>query len=212
MKLIELPVERVVDLSLEVGMVPDAKFHYRFEEYSKWQIEALCEIGMKPEHTLLDIGCGPLRLGIQAINYLNNGNYFGIDAYPPFNKLGQLIYKESGLTKNYKVILNSEFDFSQLGSGFDFANSQSVFTHLSKEQILLCMHNLKQVMKKGGKLLFTNIPTNYPRGFLYGGQYPMITGAFCTLDFYRQIAKDLQIEFVEKTVEHPTQRVHLFIF
>ncbi|MBI3511386.1 MAG: class I SAM-dependent methyltransferase [Bacteroidetes bacterium] len=212
MKLITLPVERIIDLSLQVGMIPDAKFHYRFEEYSKWQMDALIECGMKPQHKLLDIGCGPLRLGIQAINYLDDSNYCGMDAYPPFIDLGKLFFTETGLKKKYQVILDQEFNFRKFNETFDFAIAQSVFTHLSKEQIETCMRNLKAVMKKGGTLLFTNIQTDYPRGFLYGGIHPMISGAFCNPDYYRAIAKDLQIEFVEKTVKHPTQIAHLFRF
>ena len=39
----------------------------------------MVEHGLKPEHKLLDVGCGPLRGGIKFINYLEPGNYYGVD-------------------------------------------------------------------------------------------------------------------------------------
>lgn len=209
---LSLPVERLVNLCLETGMVPDAKFHYRWNEYAEWQIDSLIAIGMKPEHKLLDIGCGPLRLGIQAIDYLNDGNFYGIDANPAYFELAPHLYKASGLTKKYEMLLDSDFSFHKFGTSFDFAIAQSVFTHLSSVQIMDCLKKLKGVMKKGGVLLFTNIITDYPRGFLYAGRVPMISGTHCTLDFYEGLCKELGLEFIEKTVSHPSQKAHLIKF
>ncbi|HWY38382.1 MAG TPA: class I SAM-dependent methyltransferase [Bacteroidia bacterium] len=210
--LIEIPVNRLIDLCLEVGMVPDQKFHYRWDEYATWQLEGLLQLGMQKTDSLLDIGCGPLRLGVHAINYLNDGNYYGVDATPEYVQLAPLIYKEFGLNKKYHIKLDSDFNFSSFNTTFNFANAQSVFTHLSKDQIVKCLSNLKNVMKKGGIFLFTNIPSSIPRGFLYTGNVPMIAGTHCTIEFYKEIANNLNIEFIEKTITHPTQTAHLFKF
>ena len=43
------------------------------------QLSFLRAHGLKPEHTLLDVGCGSLRAGVHLVPYLNAGNYFGID-------------------------------------------------------------------------------------------------------------------------------------
>lgn len=209
---LKMPVNRLLNICLETGMVPDAKFHYRWDEYAQWQIDGLIEIGMKPNHKLLDIGCGPLRLGTHAIDYLEDGNFYGIDANPAYLELAPIIYKESGLTKKYHIILDSEFNFTKLGSGFDFAIAQSVFTHLSSHQIIHCLKNLKGVMNKDGTLLFTNIITDYPRGFLYAGKVPMISGTHCTVEFYKQICAEIGATFIEKTISHPTQTAHLIKF
>jgi cyclopropane fatty-acyl-phospholipid synthase-like methyltransferase len=207
-----LPVAKIVDICLEEGMVPDAKFHYKFNEYSRWQMDALHQLGMRPEHTLLDIGCGPLRLGLQAINTLNDGNYAGMDAYPPFVRIGPKFMEAAGITKKYQIILDAEFHFERFNMKFDFANAQSVFTHLSRPQIENCMIEMKKVMKPGSKFLFTNILTNYPRGFLFAGRYPMMSGAFCTPDYYRELASRHGITFEENVMPHPTQIAHVFKF
>ncbi|MEP5104253.1 MAG: class I SAM-dependent methyltransferase, partial [Ekhidna sp.] len=45
----------------------------------KFQIDFLKEMGLKPQNTLLDIGCGTLRGGIPIIQFLEEEKYFGID-------------------------------------------------------------------------------------------------------------------------------------
>lgn len=43
------------------------------------QLEFLIRQGLKPSDKLLDIGCGSLRLGVKAVPYLDEGNYWGTD-------------------------------------------------------------------------------------------------------------------------------------
>jgi hypothetical protein len=39
----------------------------------------LVDLGLKPNDTCIDYGCGTLRIGIHAINYLKPGAYWGMD-------------------------------------------------------------------------------------------------------------------------------------
>src|SRR5256714_13012220 len=45
----------------------------------KLQLDYLVEQGLKPEHYVLDVGCGPLRAGVHFIGYLEPGHYAGVD-------------------------------------------------------------------------------------------------------------------------------------
>src|SRR5256885_1508932 len=47
----------------------------------RYMFDFLVESGLRPEHRLLDFGCGALRLGVWALAYLDQGNYFGIDPH-----------------------------------------------------------------------------------------------------------------------------------
>ncbi|HTR18374.1 MAG TPA: hypothetical protein VMH91_00090, partial [Candidatus Paceibacterota bacterium] len=47
--------------------------------WAPFQLERLIAHGIKPQHTLLDIGCGYLRGGQYIIDYLEEGNYTGTD-------------------------------------------------------------------------------------------------------------------------------------
>src|SRR2546430_14001113 len=39
----------------------------------------LTTLGLRQNHSLLDVGCGSLRIGRLLIPYLNRGNYFGVE-------------------------------------------------------------------------------------------------------------------------------------
>jgi len=50
-----------------------------WDEVGSLQFNFLCAQGLRPEHRLLDIACGSLRLGVRAIPYLETGHYLGLD-------------------------------------------------------------------------------------------------------------------------------------
>src|SRR6187397_2666344 len=50
-----------------------------WEMKRRFQIDFLRKFGLKPEHYLLDIGCGVLRGGIPIIDYLEVGHYYGVE-------------------------------------------------------------------------------------------------------------------------------------
>ena len=50
-----------------------------WDEIGKLQIDFLKSEGLLSRHTLVDIACGSLRAGKLFINYLESGNYLGID-------------------------------------------------------------------------------------------------------------------------------------
>jgi SAM-dependent methyltransferase len=41
--------------------------------------QRLLKFGLRPEDSLVDYGCGTLRMGVHAINYLEPGKYWGLD-------------------------------------------------------------------------------------------------------------------------------------
>ena len=66
------------DLSSKTGLVD-------FEEAGRPEFERYVkQFSLKPEHRVVDFGCGSLRLGIHFIRYLNPGNYFGLDLTDDF--------------------------------------------------------------------------------------------------------------------------------
>ncbi len=208
----KLPVERLIDLSVEENILPDRKFHYRWYQLGEWQFDTLIQLGLEPQHDLLDLGCGPMRLGQFAISYLEEGRYFGIDAYPPYIRLGNRILEECGITKQRTVIHSTTFEFEKLGSEFDFAVAQSVFTHLSGEQVYECIGKLKSFMRPGSRLLFTYLIGSRPRGFLYGGVQPMVRLSFPDASWFDALAAKFAIRFERSEIRHPSQRVGILTF
>lgn len=91
------------------------------------------------------------------IRFLNEGNYFGVDKEKWLLEAGIKIEMPRYGLENKKVTLvqMDDFNFPCLGTKFDYALAQSVFTHLPWNSIVRCIVNVEQVLKKGGKFYAT---------------------------------------------------------
>ena len=130
-----------------------------WEEIGKLQLSFLVEQGLAPDMKFLDLGCGSLRGGIHFINYLEPGNYYGMDVNAPLVEAGYNIeLKKAGLTHKLpktNLIIENQFKTSRFGILFDYALAVSVFTHLPLNHIRLCFIELSKSMKSGGKFYAT---------------------------------------------------------
>jgi ubiquinone/menaquinone biosynthesis C-methylase UbiE len=127
-----------------------------WEQLGKLQLDTCVREGLKPSHKFLDIGCGSLRGGVNFIKYLNSGNYFGLDINESLIAAGydkELDDVARRRTPRSNLKQNENFDFSLFNKEFDFALALSVFTHLSLNDIRVCMERLSLVMKSGAKFL-----------------------------------------------------------
>lgn len=127
-----------------------------WKEMGKLQHTFMKEQGLKPQHELLDVGCGSLRGGIYFINYLNEGKYSGIDLNPSLIKAGQVELQKANLIhKKPSLIANDRFHLEHFRKKFDYAIAQSVFTHLPINVIQRCLINIEKVLNPGGKFYAT---------------------------------------------------------
>jgi len=135
---------------------------------SKWalgldQYEYLVKIGLIPRHRILDLGCGAGRAGIHLIDYLDEGNYVGVDGHKPsldafkeyeirLNRLGH---------KNPSIILiDIEKERLDIKNRFDYVIAFSVFNHMKNHA--LATQNIVDSLKDGGILVTTfGVPQNY---------------------------------------------------
>lgn len=106
---------------------------------------------------MLDIGCGSLRGGVHFIQYLNDGNYFGIDKDKWLLDQGcRIELPRYGLeSKKCHLIELEDFNFSSLNTQFDYALAQSVFTHLPLNSIIRCIMNVEKALKEEGEFYAT---------------------------------------------------------
>ena len=70
---------------------------YLWKMKRDFQIQFLKTMGLKPEHYLLDIGCGTLRGGIPLIKYLQDGHYFGVEVRKEVLDEGRKELREASL-------------------------------------------------------------------------------------------------------------------
>ena len=129
-----------------------------WDEIGDLQIGFLIEQGMKPGHRLLDIGCGSLRLGTRAVEYLDVERYFGSDLNQILIRAGyehELTEAQQAKVPWSHFGVNADFSFDFLLQPMDFAIAQSVFTHLPLNHLRRCLHNLAPHMARGGRFFAT---------------------------------------------------------
>jgi SAM-dependent methyltransferase len=138
----------------------------RWEQMGRRQLGFMKSRGLEPHHRLLDVACGPLRAGICFVDYLEPGNYYGIDINQSLLDIGyerelpgQL--REKLPRDHLRATQRFDVDF---GVEFDFALAQSLFTHIPLNDIRLCLARVAKAMKVGGSFYatFFEAPPDFP--------------------------------------------------
>jgi hypothetical protein len=136
----------------------------KWDEVGLLQFEFLKKHGLEPHHVLCDVACGSFRAGRFFIDYLDAGNYLGIDKQDVLIREGRA--REIGETlwaeKQPEVIVDDRFDFQRFSKQPDYAIANSLFSHLSTADIKRCLRNLASHAKPGCKFFATYIPSDVP--------------------------------------------------
>lgn len=131
----------------------------RFDIMSASQFALLFQLGLRDHHSVLDFGCGSLRLGRLLIPFLRDSRYFGID--PNGWLIDEAILRELGESavrlKRPRFDLNDRFDCSVFGEKFDFVMAQSIVTHTGPELTQTLFASVSQVLNDNGLFFFSYI-------------------------------------------------------
>lgn len=135
-------------------------FRGQFDEHRRFQITFLKERGLVPTNQLLEIGCGPLTGGVPIIDYLQAGNYVGVDVR---RSVLDMAWREVGKAelgvKNPRLICSSSFGSAELdGRMFDFILSFSVLYHLTDDKLNSYFKAVRSMLKSTG-VCFANVNT-----------------------------------------------------
>jgi SAM-dependent methyltransferase len=102
----------------------------------RFQFRFLTSHGLRPQHRLLDVGCGTLRGGIPLIEYLQAGHYIGVEARPKVLEEGRRELQDAGLEHKQPVLIATG-DPSEivLDAPLDFAWAFMVLIHMPDEVV-----------------------------------------------------------------------------
>lgn len=119
-----------------------------WDEVADGAMAFLLSQGLRPDHVLLDVACGSLRLGSRAIPYLEPGNYLGLDKEASLISAGLKHELDPVLIEQRRpeFVVSDTFEFSRFSRKPDFAVAYSLFTHLIPDAIDLCLQNLARAI------------------------------------------------------------------
>lgn len=138
----------------------------QWDYIGKYHLDILTSHGLMPDMKMLDIGCGPLRVGCKLIDYLDSHNYYGIDV-----NLGLI---EAGITceipkynlqhkitdKNF--IVTDDFSIEDFDVKFDFGFAHSVFTHLHYDKLEYFLRKCYGVFTDDCKIIMSFVVSDTP--------------------------------------------------
>jgi SAM-dependent methyltransferase len=119
------------------------------------QFDYLMSRGLKPNHKVLDFGCGSMRVGIWLTSYLNEGSYFGIE--PHRKSLEAAATYEIPLhglvEKRPRLLWDDQYSCEYFGDSFDFVLAFSVFHWLGSEQTSVALTRILKRLNPGGRIV-----------------------------------------------------------
>jgi SAM-dependent methyltransferase len=154
--------------NLGLGLKPGDP-HYRAyvgppEDYdliAAMTFNLLTTLGLRQHHSLLDVGCGSLRIGRLLIPYLNRGKYFGVEPAEWLvtegikQELGEAIVQIKRPTFFFSA---SPEKVAQAKVSFNFALAQSIFSHCGLDLIKGWLSAVSSSLAEDGALIATFLP------------------------------------------------------
>lgn len=166
-----------------------------YESTGKQVFNLLLNHGLLPQHRLLDIGCGGLRIGTHIIPYLDTGNYHGVE--PDTRVLYEAVNAELPLPlqllKKPEFSHSAEFKVPSF-QPFDFVLAFDVFYHCGKEQFRQFLTNIKNIIDPKTKIyisvMFADGNSHQTKEGVYHYQHASHSNVYFTIEEFTQVTKD----------------------
>lgn len=121
-----------------------------FEAAGVLEFCLLRQQGLRPEHSVIDVGCGAGRLAYQLRDYLT-GPYLGTDVVPDLYEYARRICGRD----DWRFCPAAGTALPAANGSVDFIAFFSVFTHLLHEDTYRYLAECARVLKPGGKVVFS---------------------------------------------------------
>ena len=167
-----------------------ARRHARVGSIRHWksrrefQIAFLRGAGLRPEHVLLDLGCGTLRGGLPLIAYLEPGHYVGIEVRPDVLAEGVAELREAKLEwKRPDLRVENELYPLDLGRRFDVIWAFSFLIHLTDGRLEDAFRLASSHLADGG-VFYATVNVGARRDGTWR-EFPLV---FRPFEFYADVA------------------------
>lgn len=151
---------------------PDATAHRvaagdRWSEAGAWQFDFLRAHGLRPQHRVLEVGCGSLSAAIHLLPFLDDGCYWGLESNHALLDAGMLIELPAAgvsATRGH-FLVNDTFSLDQTPGAFDVAFANSLFAHLPLNGIARCVAGVVRHLRPAGAFYATWFENPDPQSF-----------------------------------------------
>jgi SAM-dependent methyltransferase len=155
-------LEREIEQSK--GLSPGAE-NYRayvgppaqFDFMGATQFTLLFSLGLREEHSVLDVGCGSLRAGRLLLQFLLPARYVGVE--PNSWLWRDAVSKEIGndiiSIKAPQFVEDDTFSLTKIDRQFEFVVFQSILSHTGGDLFNRGLEQARKVLLPCGQLLFT---------------------------------------------------------
>ncbi len=148
-----------------------------WDELQRYQFRAVTELGLRPEHSLLDIGCCPLQGGIAFIRYLRWHGYVGVDHNSKAIEAGrEEISRKQLWAKAPRLYVSGEFGDDHLDSAeFDFIWLSQILYYFDEQTFDRLFAMARRRLRPGGVMAGDILGPDSDRAFLRDPKPPAHT-------------------------------------
>lgn len=156
----ELYADSALSLIREGGVHPTLGPKLRGEPFGVNGLptfQKFVRLGVRPDHTVVDYGCGTLRIGVHLIRYLEPGRYWGFDIHEGILDIGRgLVGKDLIDSKKPNLRLIGPDTIAQAAAAApDFVFSVGVLLHVHPTDLGEYFGNIRKLLEAGGRGLVT---------------------------------------------------------
>ncbi len=121
-----------------------------FDAFGAVERDMLLHYGLQPEHSVVDVGCGPGRLAL-ALREVHPGPYLGTEVVGSLLREARRVAARPG----WRFAEVDGLTIPAPDQSADFVCFFSVLTHLLHEHAYLYLEEARRVLKPGGRIVFS---------------------------------------------------------
>ena len=154
------------------GADPDLSWHRlatggNWDDEGRWVSDFLRAQGLRPDHYVLDVGCGSLAAAARLLPYMEEHHYWGFEKnIELFNAGVQIELPRLGVRPEHgHFIVNDDFDLSNAPHVFDLAIASALLRRLTLNAAARCMAAVVKKLAPGGRFYLTWADNPDPAAF-----------------------------------------------